>query len=1241
MGVFNREKHGKKEEEIFNELNLLSPKIFSKKEAKKKYEDYFRKLRSAIYSEHAKNIAITGSYGSGKTTLIKNFQNVYDEREYLNISLATFKEEENYNLTGDKLKNLERQIELSILQQILYHVNPSDIPNSNLKRIKSISSKAIIPLIACSLLWLGSIVVLFKFKYLYKLNPYTWDLEKEFDWIIFSTSILFFTGLSYFIYWLIRALNNININKLKIFDSELELGKDLNKSILNEHIDEIIYFFQQTKFDVVVFEDIDRFENTEIFTKLREINLLLNQTKLINRKELKKVVFIYAIRDDKFKDNERTKFFDYIIPIIPFVNPDNANDQLFKLIKSEKLEKAFNKNFINDITKLIDEIDMRLLINIFNEFIIYKSQVLKEDLNQDRNNNLLGIIIYKNLYPDDFSLLSKREGELFKFLNNKTKYIEKMILKIEDKLSQTKEKIQNLEKEKIQSSKDLRAIYINALNQQYSNLSSIQFDNQYIRLNDLNHDKYFKQLQNTTYLSYSYIDSNRNLRSSSVQFSFNSFEKKVDNFFTYDERELNIKNEISTVIDSHKKEIEKFRNEIIIIKNWELSRILQETEVELDFDKLKNKSLLNYLLINGYINENYKHYISLFHDENLTRKDYDFEIKLKSGEVSEFNYQLVNVENLVNELDAKYFERQPILNHQILNYLLTKHLGISEKATKYITQLGQEKDDYLDYIYSYVKEEKQKDSNNLNKFFTSICHLCPNIWTRISLQSFFSDEEKEEYFIYILRSARNRDIFKLDNQSELNQYISDNINLLNLFSKNDFNKIYKILQHNNIKLKKITPLNKANEEFFELVYNGNNYQINTYNIKEIISAYHSDDSIRQNKDNINNGFDSNNYQFILESNCDILIEYLNNNFEDYVEEVYLVTSVNHESEDILIQYFVNNTKVKESLRKDILYKTSTLFSDITTIQNNYHKQIVLASNKIKPTWTNISEYLLHLDSENTTYIDDTLIKFYNQKKNFQALSKTRMRPSNVKEGLKEFYDNFEYALLKCKELTDEAYLALLNSSCYNYNSLGFENLNPEKVKMLLDIKKLNLTTSNYDKLRERFPKYHIALIESNQEKFTQNKEDYYLESDDYFDLLNSDKIKNDNKLSLLPIIDNSYLNNKKLANKIIDLVLETSYNDLSFGLLKAIIDNNTNMEKVMNLVNLYINEIALAELIELIQLMPYSYSSITSKTQTKIEDTSYNQIFVSNLQLLKIVGKAENTDDGKIKFWMKNFSRLL
>lgn len=141
------------------------------------------------------------------------------------------------------------------------------------------------------------------------------------------------------------------------------------------------------------------------------MNELINNSEQIDRR----VVFIYAIKDDIFGDvdsdkltKDRTKFFDFIIPVIPIINASNSGDLLKKKIKYSPYSELVNDYFLEDVTIYID--DMRVLKNIFNEFVIYQQKLSAIDLDA---NKLLAMIIYKNIYPVDFSKLQYNKGLVY------------------------------------------------------------------------------------------------------------------------------------------------------------------------------------------------------------------------------------------------------------------------------------------------------------------------------------------------------------------------------------------------------------------------------------------------------------------------------------------------------------------------------------------------------------------------------------------------------------------------------------------------------------------------------------------------------------------------------------------------------------------------------------------------------------------------------------------------------------
>ena len=102
---------------------------------------------------------------------------------------------------------------------------------------------------------------------------------------------------------------------------------------------------------------------------MREVNKLINDSETIN----KNVKFIYASRDDVFVEKERTKFFDFIIPIIPVINSSNSKEILIEKLQENNLDDALELEYIKDIAWYID--DMRTLNNMINEFNIYRQTI--------------------------------------------------------------------------------------------------------------------------------------------------------------------------------------------------------------------------------------------------------------------------------------------------------------------------------------------------------------------------------------------------------------------------------------------------------------------------------------------------------------------------------------------------------------------------------------------------------------------------------------------------------------------------------------------------------------------------------------------------------------------------------------------------------------------------------------------------------------------------------------------------
>jgi dephospho-CoA kinase len=299
--------------------------------------EYSKALYKALKNKSIKNIAVTGPYGSGKSSVLRTFEKKYKSFhgfKFLNISLGAFStnsklDEDNKSKAGSPQNktdesNLSNALEKSLLQQIIYKVNANKIPESRLKRINKVTF--------WTNLSVSAIITLSATLIYYFINP-TFSFFQDAP-SLFEDNKLFIKLFTFLcIIALVQAILNLipksTLSKLGLASAEISFNENRGDSVLNKHLDEIIYFFSKTKFNVVIIEDLDRLNEIdpsvalELFTKLREINILLNNSDQINRSLKPPINFVYALGDGVLSSTDRTKFFDFILPIIPVIRTGN------------------------------------------------------------------------------------------------------------------------------------------------------------------------------------------------------------------------------------------------------------------------------------------------------------------------------------------------------------------------------------------------------------------------------------------------------------------------------------------------------------------------------------------------------------------------------------------------------------------------------------------------------------------------------------------------------------------------------------------------------------------------------------------------------------------------------------------------------------------------------------------------------------------------------------------------------
>ena len=383
---------------------------------------YVRILRDTIDGDAAvRNIALTGAYGSGKSSVLEPLERIYPGR-VVTVSLSSLSAadtaEAPANPNNPAASSPTNRIQREIVKQLLYRLPPEKTSESRFPRItrppirRELRDAVIAGVVA--------VAVCYLFGW-----PSAFAVGSDVPWwrtLLVNGAIG--ASVGFVAWWVQRFLRGrMQVDSVKAGPATITLSAR-STSYFDEYLDEIVYFFEVSKCNIVVLEDLDRFEDPAIFETLRALNTLLNRTEQL--KERWPIRFIYAARDSileatgpgaKKPDDaagnpaatdlaggveraNRTKFFDLVIPVVPFITHRNARDLLGK--EMAEWDEAIPRQLVNLVARRVA--DMRLILNIHNEFEIFRRRLLDVEHPMPGLDpaHLFAIVAYKNVAPRDF-----------------------------------------------------------------------------------------------------------------------------------------------------------------------------------------------------------------------------------------------------------------------------------------------------------------------------------------------------------------------------------------------------------------------------------------------------------------------------------------------------------------------------------------------------------------------------------------------------------------------------------------------------------------------------------------------------------------------------------------------------------------------------------------------------------------------------------------------------------------------
>ncbi|WIE84428.1 P-loop NTPase fold protein [Curtobacterium sp. MCPF17_021] len=390
---------------------------------------YYDLLNSAIGHPSSRNIALTGPYGSGKSSVLEKLRVDHIDR-IVSISLSTIAPDLSDESDEPTVSARSNLIQKEIVKQLLYRLAPQRVPRSRFRR--ATVQPHLLDLLKATVVG-GVIFLIAEVLGLVSTLAATLAPADSIPAAAVARGVIaaFCIGATWIVFRVAQARPHLDA-ALRAGPATVNLSRTSN--YFDEYLDEIVYFFESSKRDIVVIEDIDRFDDARVFDTFRALNNLLNESEQIGSR----IVFVYAIRDSIFetigtsaaptetksearsdaKDRavatlehaSRTKFFDVIIPIVPFVSGDNARDVMTDAMTSPDF--TINPALIRVAARHVP--DMRLIRNLRNEFEVYRRRLI---LTPDRlpgidDDLVFAIVVFKNTHASDFEAIQKKTSSL-------------------------------------------------------------------------------------------------------------------------------------------------------------------------------------------------------------------------------------------------------------------------------------------------------------------------------------------------------------------------------------------------------------------------------------------------------------------------------------------------------------------------------------------------------------------------------------------------------------------------------------------------------------------------------------------------------------------------------------------------------------------------------------------------------------------------------------------------------------
>lgn len=671
----------------------LTPEYFEQE-----HGAYVKAIEEALANPAIRNIALSGGYGVGKSSILREVARKLGGR-VVELSMSTLAPLEASSLDDSVPKQATtptNRIQQEIVKQLLYREDPRKTQGSRFRRIERFARRRELAFATL----MGFVTAL-----IFLLTGWTQRIGAELHLLsVLGVWLhLFILILSVATTFAVRLLcyGRIHIRQLSAGSATVTLD-DKSVTYFDQYLDEIVYFFEVSKRDIVIFEDIDRFNESHIFETLRSLNTLLNVSPHIDKR--RPIRFIYATKDSIFapgglererRDDEqahtadcdpayietlranRTKFFDVVIPVVPFITHSSARNLATQLLRG--IRHNIHPDLIDLAARYVP--DMRLLTNVRNEFIVFRERLYSgEGKHLELSETcLFAMMLYKSTHLTDFEAIRFGNSSLDQLYDVGRQLVIANVKRLDQELRAARQRLTKLEGavfrsrqlgDKVVAYSD-RLFGHHAWDSRYKSFAHAGADISVEALHTATFWKAFIAPVDEQNLTVTYTRDNQRL-----SFSRTSLAEALGESLEIEDWDDSVRAELEAVINKHYADLRFLRSADIgdLIRRPDLLVGYNGKEQPLDAvaRALLTQGLAFQLLRSNYIDRNFTLYTATFHGDRVSPAAMTFIIHHIDRDVMDeyFALSASDVEAVIRERGKDALSDRALYNISILDHLL-------------------------------------------------------------------------------------------------------------------------------------------------------------------------------------------------------------------------------------------------------------------------------------------------------------------------------------------------------------------------------------------------------------------------------------------------------------------------------------------------------------------------------------------------------------------------------------------